>query len=73
LTDHWFVSYKKSILRSKKSLKRLNHKKEKIYSVFHQFGQAKLSKFDFKLQPIFATAPAASKFDAGFRFKNSQN
>ena len=33
------------------------------YRAFHRFGQAKIA-YGFRLKPIFATAPAASKNDA---------
>ncbi len=39
-----------------------------IIQVFHRFGQAKFDIGDnFKLKPIFATAPAASKNEACFK------
>jgi hypothetical protein len=39
-----------------------------FYSVFHRFRQAKFDYggSNFKLEPIFATAPAASKNDARY-------
>jgi hypothetical protein len=43
------------------------------YSVFRRFRQAKFAYggFNFKLEPIFATASAASK--NGARFKSGQS
>ena len=42
------------------------------YRAFHRFGRAKFAYcFDFKLEPIYTTAPAASKNDA--QFKSGQN
>jgi hypothetical protein len=43
------------------------------YSVFHRFRQAKIDNgwFNVKLEPIFATAPAASKNETSF--KGGQN
>ncbi len=38
-------------------------KSKSLYNVIHRFGQA---KFDFKLEPIIATVPAASKSDAWY-------
>jgi hypothetical protein len=45
----------------------------KTYSVFQGFSKAKSANggFDFKLEPIFDTAPAASKNKA--RFKSGQS
>ena len=45
------------------------HFKIGSYSVFQGFRQAKSAKgrFDFKLEPIFDTAPAASKNEACFK------
>jgi len=40
------------------------------YRVFHGFGQAKFP-FGLRLEPIFNTAPAASKNNA--QFKSGQN
>jgi hypothetical protein len=44
------------------------------YSVFQGFSKAKYSNggFDFKLEPIFDTAPAASKNEACFKSAQSQ-
>ena len=42
-----------------------------FYRAFHQFGQAKFAYGGNRLEPIFATAPAASKNDA--HFKSGQN
>jgi len=41
------------------------------FLAFHGFGNAKFRWFDFKLEPIYATASAASKNNA--RFKSGQN
>jgi len=42
-----------------------------LLRAFHRLGQAKVFDGGFRLEPIFNTAPAASKNDA--QFKSGQN
>jgi len=44
----------------------------KYYRAFHRFGQAKFAYgcSGFRLEPIFTTAPPASKYDARFINQN---
>jgi hypothetical protein len=65
-------SKKNNVTQEKRGVKKVQ--KCVTYSVFHRFRESKFANqwwFDFKLEPVFDTAPATSKNEA--RIKSGQN